>query len=176
MRKVSLRRLAELREADSAEVGGKAASLGELLAMGVRVPEGIVLTTAGANLPADDRAALLRRGVGDLGTGPFAVRSSGTTEDGSEHSYAGMYESVLDVGPDEVPAAVDRCLASGAAGRVAAYAVAGNGHMAVIVQRMIRPTAAGVALTADPINGDRATTVVTAVRGTPVAPPSHARR
>ena len=30
--------------ADVAEVGGKAASLGELLAAGVRVPDGVVLT------------------------------------------------------------------------------------------------------------------------------------
>ena len=37
--------------------------------------------------------------------------------------------------------------------------------MAVIVQRMVAAAAAGVALTADPINGDRSTCVVTAVRG-----------
>ncbi|MEO7295868.1 MAG: PEP/pyruvate-binding domain-containing protein [Candidatus Limnocylindria bacterium] len=166
MSQASLRRLAELRETDAAEVGGKAASLGELLAIGARVPTGIVLTTAGADLRADDRGSVLRRGVGELGSGPFAVRSSGTTEDGVQQSYAGIYESVLDVELDEVPVAVDRCLASAAAGRVAAYAVAGDGHMAVIVQRMIRPAAAGVALTADPINGDRATIVITAVRGT----------
>lgn len=163
---MTLRRLAELRETDRAEVGGKAASLGELLAIGVRVPDGVVLTTTGVNLPADGRSSLLRRGVGELGTGPFAVRSSGATEDGAEHSYAGMYESVLDVAPDEVSAAVDHCLASAAAGRVAEYASAGDERLAVIVQRMIRPAAAGVVLTADPINGDRATTVITAVRGT----------
>ena len=38
--------------------------------------------------------------------------------------------------------------------------------MAVIIQRMVMPAAAGVALTADPITGDRSTCVVTAVRGT----------
>ena len=38
--------------------------------------------------------------------------------------------------------------------------------MAVIVQRMVHAVAAGVALTADPITGDRETTLVTAVRGT----------
>ena len=42
---------------------------------------------------------------------------------------------------------------------------AGDGRMAVIIQRMVAPAAAGVALTADPINGDRRTCVVTAVRG-----------
>ena len=37
---------------DAPEVGGKAASLGELLAAGVRVPDGVVLTVAAATLAA----------------------------------------------------------------------------------------------------------------------------
>ncbi len=56
-------------------------------------------------------------------------------------------------------------IASGQADRVAGYAPAGGGRMAVIVQRMVEPIASGVALTADPISGDRGTCVVTAVRG-----------
>ena len=76
-----------------------------------------------------------------------------------------MYESVLDVSADDLPAATDRCLASAGAARVAEYEPAGDGRMAVIVQRMVAPAAAGVALTADPINGDRSSCVVTAVRG-----------
>ena len=67
--------------------------------------------------------------------------------------------------PDDLPAATDRCLASADAARVAEYEPAGDGRMAVIIQRMVAPAAAGVALTADPINGDRQTCVVTAVRG-----------
>ena len=46
------------------------------------------------------------------------------------------------------------------------YGGEGDGRIAVIVQRMVAATAAGVALTADPISGDRRTRVVTAVRGT----------
>jgi len=151
--------------ADAAEVGGKAASLGELLAAGVRVPDGVVLTAGAADMTPDDRRSLLRAAAGDLGSGLFAVRSSGISEDGAEHSYAGIYESVLDVSADELPAAMDRCLASARAARVAEYEPASNGGMAVIIQRMVSPVAAGVALTADPINGDRRSCVVTAVRG-----------
>jgi pyruvate,water dikinase len=76
-----------------------------------------------------------------------------------------MYESVLDVPADEVPAAAERVLASANAARAAAYGSAADGQMAVIVQRMVAATAAGVALTADPISGNRATTVITATRG-----------
>jgi len=162
----AVRQLRDVRMADAAEVGGKAASLGELLGAGVRVPEGVVLTARAADMTADDRRTLVHAAAADLGTGPFAVRSSGIAEDGAEHSYAGIFESVLNVSPDEVPAATERCLESAHAARVAEYGPAGSGRMAVIIQRMISPAAAGVVLTADPINGDRHSCVVTAVRGT----------
>jgi pyruvate,water dikinase len=93
------------------------------------------------------------------------VRSSGVAEDGAEHSFAGMYETVLDVAPEDLAAAVERCLASAASARVADYDPADGVGMAVLIQRMIRPAAAGVALTADPVTGNRETCVVTAVRG-----------
>ena len=161
--------LSDLRITDAPEVGGKAASLGELMAEGVRVPDGVVLTVAGAQLPADERRALIEGGVGRLGDGTFAVRSSGVSEDGAERSFAGMYESALDVPVGGLAQAADRTLASAGGAHLASYAGAGNGTdagVAVIVQRMVHAVAAGVALTADPITGDRETTLVTAVRGT----------
>ncbi|HEY8732212.1 MAG TPA: PEP/pyruvate-binding domain-containing protein, partial [Candidatus Limnocylindria bacterium] len=166
MSSTAVRRLRDVRMADAGEVGGKAASLGELLAAGIRVPEGVVLTAGAADLTADDRRSLLRAAAGELGGGPFAVRSSGIAEDGAEHSYAGIYESVLDVRADELSAATDRCLASARAARATGYEPAGDSRMAVIIQQMVAPAAAGVALTADPINGDRGSCVVSAVRGT----------
>lgn len=161
----ALRRLSDLRLTDVAEVGGKAASLGELLADGVHVPDGIVLPAGAGDLDPRERATLLGDATGDLGSGPFAVRSSGVSEDGTERSFAGMFESVLDVSRDDLAAAVERCLASAETGRVAGYHGDGARGMAVIVQRMVAAVAAGVALTADPVTGDRDTCVVTAVRG-----------
>ena len=162
----TLRRLLDVGSTDAGEVGGKAASLGELIAAGVRVPDGVVLSADVAALATDERQSLLERVVGELGDGPFAVRSSGIAEDGAEQSFAGMFESVLDVTADALGAAIDRTLASANAGRVAEY---GRGRhnvpMAVIVQRMVEASAAGVALTADPITGDRRSVVVTAVCG-----------
>ena len=160
-----IRRLRDVRMADVPEVGGKAANLGELFAVGVRVPDGVVLTATAAGLAAGDRRSLVGAGTGDLGVGPFAVRSSGISEDGAQHSYAGMFETVLDVARDDLPAAIDHVLGSARGARASEYKSAA-GEMAVIVQRMVKPVAAGVALTADPISGDRGSTVVTAVRGT----------
>ncbi len=165
MTATEVRRLRDIRMADAAQVGGKAARLGELIAAGAHVPDGVALTVAAARMPPDERDGVLRAGLADLGSGPFAVRSSGVLEDGAERSFAGMYESVLDVPADEVSAAAERVLASANAARAAAYGSAADGQMAVIVQRMVAATAAGVALTADPISGNRATTVITATRG-----------
>ena len=161
----AVRRLGDVRKADAAEVGGKAAQLGELIAAGARVPDGVVLTVAAGGLSPDERGSLLKAGAADLGSGPFAVRSSGIAEDGAERSFAGMYETVLDLPADGVPAAADRVLASAQATRAEAYGAAANGQMAVIVQRMVAPVAAGVALSADPISGDRKSCVISAVRG-----------
>ncbi len=157
--------LRDVRLADAGRVGGKAASLGELMATGVRVPEGIVLTADDAELAASYVGSVTRAALNELGDGPFAVRSSGLAEDGSDRSFAGLYESVLGVPASGLEAAIERCLASGRAARVAAYAPGVDGRMGVIVQRMVEPAAAGVALTADPISGERGTTVITAVRG-----------
>jgi rifampicin phosphotransferase len=166
MSAAAVRRLQDVRMADVAEVGGKAANLGELFAAGIEVPDGVVLTVDAAKVTAEERRSMVFAGAGNLGDGPFAVRSSGIAEDGAEQSYAGMYESVLDVSADELPAATERVLASARGARLAEYKHATNGHVAVIIQQMVAPVAAGVALTADPVNGDRQTCIVTAVRGT----------
>ncbi|HSK94729.1 MAG TPA: PEP/pyruvate-binding domain-containing protein [Candidatus Angelobacter sp.] len=163
----SVRQLRDVGLADVADVGGKAAGLGALLADGARVPDGVVLPVGIATASPDVRRAAIAEAAAALGPGPFAVRSSGVAEDSAEHSFAGMFETVLDVATEDLPGAVDRCLASATAARVADYDATDRDDvaMAVIVQRMVRSVAAGVALTADPVTGDRSTCVVTAVRG-----------
>jgi pyruvate,water dikinase len=79
-----------------------------------------------------------------------------------------MYETVLNVSADELATATDRSISSAGAARVAAYLPASrgtDGRLAVIIQRMVAPAAAGVVLTADPITGNRRSTVISAVRG-----------
>jgi len=141
----ALRRLIDVRLTDAAEVGGKAASLGELLADGVHVPDGVVLPAGAEDLSPEERASLLQDSTAHLGAGPFAVRSSGVSEDGNERSFAGMFESVLNVSREDLAGAVDRCLASAETSRVAGYHADGGAGMAVIVQQMVPAVAAGVA-------------------------------
>ncbi len=150
--------------------GGKASRLAELRAAGHAVPDGFVLTTAafdGGALRDDARAALAEALAGLVG--PFAVRSSGVAEDLADASFAGQYETVLDVdGVAAVTEAVGRCLTSAAADRVRAYREARGvegAPMAVLVQRFVRASAAGVAFTAHPVTGERDVVVVSAVAG-----------
>ncbi len=110
---LATRPLRDVRMADAADVGGKAANLGELLASDVRVPDGVVLTVEGVEMPPDERRQLIASAVQSLGGGPFAVRSSGVAEDGAERSYAGMFETVLDVRTEDILGATERVLASG---------------------------------------------------------------
>lgn len=89
-----------------------------------------------------------------LGEGRGAVRSSATTEDAEGASYAGQYETILDVSPDQADEAVRRCWASLWAPAVRAYRAASGDAaepaMAVVVQRMVPAEVSGVAFTQDP--------------------------
>src|SRR5918994_4613731 len=90
--------LLDLGDAGAAErsrVGGKAAVLGKLAAAGLPVPPGLVVMAA--DLDADGWELALAEAVGDLGGSRFAVRSSGAAEDLPDASYAGLYETFLNV-------------------------------------------------------------------------------
>ena len=90
---------------------------------------------------------------------PVAVRSSATAEDTESASFAGMNETFLNVrGEDAVLDAVRRCWASLFGPRTVYYrAQRGFGQadmdIAVVVQRQIASTRAGVMFTIDPASG-----------------------
>jgi AcrR family transcriptional regulator len=156
---------------DEARSGGKAAGLARLLGGGFAVPDGVVLpadllSTWEPSRPAPDAVVTaVKTATEQLGAGPFAVRSSAVGEDGTDASYAGVFESILDVPADGVLDAVRRCLDAVRSARVEEYAGQRQVAMAVILQRMLAPTAAGVAFSADPVTGDRDRVRVSAVDG-----------
>jgi pyruvate,water dikinase len=117
----------------------------------------------------DAYAALCARvGVPDL---PVAVRSSATAEDLPDASFAGQQDTFLwVVGADAVVAYVHRCWASLFTTRAIAYrADHGIDHeqvlMSVAVQKMVHARAAGVAMTLNPLDGDRSKIVIDASWG-----------
>lgn len=162
---------------DSRILGGKAAALWALRASGVPIPEWFVVTPqargedaamdAGRAVTAEIEQALSRLA---LNGARLAVRSSGIEEDGSEHSFAGQFESYLSVPAENVTEKVAMVWCSGASERLSAYR---NGHglaatlaaPAVLVQRMVDADTAGIAFSADPVTGRRGVCIVNAVRG-----------
>jgi rifampicin phosphotransferase len=100
-----------------------------------------------------------------------AVRSSAIGEDSFRQSFAGMYDSVLDVrGEDAVVHAIQQVWTSCFSDRAIAYR---RRHgleleaieMAVVVQKMIEAHQSGVMFTCDPVTGDANEICIEAVRG-----------
>jgi pyruvate,water dikinase len=88
-----------------------------------------------------------------------AVRSSGTVEDTAQFSFAGMFQSVLNVrGADAVIRAVKDCWASGFTARLLFYqakqGLAGELLIAAVVQKMVASERAGVVFTVNPASND----------------------
>jgi phosphoenolpyruvate synthase/pyruvate phosphate dikinase len=128
-------------------------------------------TLEGIAIP-DDLAAEITRSVTRLG-GPaaYAVRSSATAEDLPTASFAGQQDSYLNVvGSAAVLQHVSRCWASLFTERAVVYRLR-NGfdhrqvQMAVVVQRMVFPQAAGIAFTADPVTSNRKVVAIEATFG-----------
>ncbi len=110
----------------------------------------------------DDLAAAITGPLARLGEqAAYAVRSSATAEDLPTASFAGQQDTYLNVvGAAAILQHVSRCWASLFTERAVTYRLR-NGldsrkvHMAVVVQRMVFPQAAGILFTADPIKGNR---------------------
>jgi len=184
------------------EVGGKGASLSDLISAGFKVPDGFVVTAdayrhyakvtgigerisvALAKLDPSDTAAV--RHTTELASGlvretPLpddlkseimagyqeltksmgshaAVRSSALSEDGSSASFAGLYESYLNmVGDFEVQDAVHRCYVSLWSERAVSYRAGqvegADEAMAVVVMKLVPSETSGIAFTAHPVTG-----------------------
>src|SRR6202171_5575452 len=120
----------------------------------------------------DDLAAAITRSLARLGEqAAYAVRSSATAEDLPTASFAGQQDTYLNiVGSAAILQHISRCWASLFTERAVTYRLR-NGfdhrkvHMAVVVQQMVFPHAAGVMFTADPVTSNRKVASVEATFG-----------
>src|SRR6478609_2104961 len=118
-------------------------------------------TLEGIAIP-EDLAAAITAALARLGEqAAYAVRSSATAEDLPTASFAGQQDTYLNViGPAAILQHVSRCWASLFTERAVTYRMR-NGfdhrkvRMAVVVQRMVFPQAAGILFTADPVTSNR---------------------
>jgi len=118
-------------------------------------------TLEGIAIPDDLAAAITRSVTGLGGQAAYAVRSSATAEDLPTASFAGQQDTYLNVvGLAAILQHISRCWASLFTERAVTYRLR-NGfghrkvHMAVVVQQMLFPRAAGILFTADPVTSNR---------------------
>jgi len=167
---------------DVAAVGGKVANLSRLAA-DHRVPPGFCLTTAALDQVDDDaplpqalrdrlaeayRDLAARCGAEQPGV---AVRSSAVDEDGRAASFAGQYETYLNVvGVDAVIDAMARCRESLRAPRALEYRrqyglSLDHIRLAVLVQQLVASDVSAVLFSANPVTRSRDEVVINASWG-----------
>jgi pyruvate,water dikinase len=100
----------------------------------------------------------------------FAVRSSALSEDSAQASFAGEFETVLNVSTDEeIQGAIHKVHASRGNERVQAYSRARGMNtvheVAVIVQQLVCAESSGVLFTANPVDGRRDQAMISAAWG-----------
>jgi phosphoenolpyruvate synthase/pyruvate phosphate dikinase len=154
----------------TAHLGGKAASLRRMVRAGLPVPDAIVITTqayeAYSRIPLPQTFITeLLVAFDKLNTTRVAVRSSAASEDSTEASWAGIFETYLNVRRDELIQRMLDCWAAARSPRVKAYAAIAEQPIAVIIQKMVPSTMAGVMFTANPVTKSREELVIEAVRG-----------
>ncbi|WP_437507550.1 rifamycin-inactivating phosphotransferase [Sorangium sp. So ce1099] len=153
-------------------VMGEASSLGELLDRlsrlkaedrdGIRELSAEIRTIVeGTAIPEDVQDAIARSLAGLGEQAAYAVRSSATAEDLPTASFAGQQDTYLNViGKPAILEHIRRCWASLFTERAVTYRIQHGFdhrkvHMAVVVQKMLFPQAAGILFTADPVTSNR---------------------
>ncbi len=105
----------------------------------------------------DDQQDTVRRSIADIPV--FAVRSSSPDEDLKDSSFAGLYETYLNVTVEDVMSAVQSCYLSCLDARVFIYKhklqiASAEPRIAVVIQRQIDSDVSGVAFSINPLNND----------------------
>lgn len=157
------------------QIGGKASQLTFLLSQEVAVPKSwAVPWPVFERFVAGDTAVLpqLQQAIETTldETRPYAVRSSANVEDGGNYSFAGQFESVLDVtGAEAILEAIQTVWQSARREGLRPYLEAAGMtrddiKMAVLIQEMVTPAVSGVAFSKNPMTGTDET-IVEAVQG-----------
>jgi pyruvate,water dikinase len=162
-----IRTFRELPAGELRSAGGKGGALARLFQVGYPVPDGFVIMPSAFDADhlkpeawrqVTERLGRLRQANNDKAA--FAVRSSALAEDSAYASFAGEFETVLDVHSDQaVRAAIHQVRQSRKTERVKAYSQAkgldGEQEIAVVVQVLVRADISGILFTADPVTGNR---------------------
>ena len=170
-----IKNFGEISKNDIKTVGGKGASLGELINAGIPVPPGFVITIEvfknfkNKEIPQEIIDEILNA-FDNLRTQRVAVRSSAVGEDSKTASWAGQLESYLNVSKDNLIDALKDCWKSIKSERAILYAKTNNIPqeklaVAVVVQKMVESQASGVVFTVNPVTQDKNQMMIEAAYG-----------
>ncbi|MFX1521308.1 MAG: PEP/pyruvate-binding domain-containing protein [Promethearchaeota archaeon] len=208
MGKTYIKWFKDIGKEDTHIVGGKCANLGELMKIGIPIPDGFAITTDAyisfiketrieeeinsllekaqedlsdlnnvnkisdqiseiiqqAEFPDDIREVIIsafKKTIEETESiDSVAIRSSGVQEDMDTASFAGQYETELNIkGEEEFLEAVKKCWSSLFGSRLIEYRAKMNigydqAEMAVGVQQMLNPLYAGIMFTLNPATGN----------------------
>ena len=157
----------QIKDEQQLQAGGKGGTLARLYQAGYPVPNGFVIQPSafdGNDIKPEAWTQIkehlkgMRKAKKEVG---FAVRSSAILEDSARASFAGEFETVLNVQTEEeVKEAISTVRRSRLSERVKTYSqVKGLDtaqEIAVVVQHMVPADFSGVFFTADPVTGSRA--------------------
>ena len=135
----------------------KASERDRISKVSARVRLAIEKASFPGDIAAEVAAYLARFGKNEA----FAVRSSATAEDLPGASFAGQQDTYLNItGTEGILKHISKCWASLFTDRAVIYRIQngfshGKVSLAVVVQRMVFPQAAGILFTADPVTGNR---------------------
>jgi pyruvate,water dikinase len=149
-------------------LGGKADGLFRLARIEVPVPEYIVVSHEFPLHAIESQRQLLEQAIFDTENQLFAVRSSGIGEDSVANSFAGVFDTFLNVHKDNVINSIIKVRKSVDSLASMRYSQARSAQVAamnVIVQRMVLADYAGVAFTKNPINNDSRVGLIEIVEG-----------
>lgn len=145
-------------------VGGKGASLGELIQHGIPVPQGFIITTKAYkdfhNYPLPKYFIdNIYKNLDQLATERVAVRSSAISEDSLTASWAGQLDSYLNVAKESLLENIKKCWSSIQSSRAREYIKRNNipseqSIIAVVVQKMINSDISGVMFTKNPVTSN----------------------
>jgi rifampicin phosphotransferase len=157
-----------IQELTDEEAGGKALGLKTLRDLGLNVPDAFVIIHPS---PGTLNESILHKHLEKLGSGPKAVRSSAVSEDGALASFAGQFDTFLNLHSfTEIKDAIFSCMEAANGNRVKDYTSNiikdADLRISVILQNMVNARIAGVVFSANPVTNRRDKILVNAVEGT----------
>jgi len=163
---VNIIKLSKGSKLTQAQLGGKGYNLQKLIEWELNVPETFVITSEELSALPSAKDVLISSAVAT--SKKYAVRSSGVGEDGNENSFAGVFDTVLNVNHSNIANALKKVYASRDTRVSSMYSNARNVKvidMAIVIQEMIDADYAGVAFSVSPIEQDGRIGLIEVVKG-----------